>query len=178
VEKFLSVRDHTATTPHGGALLFLHALLAYSQPASAAEGRQMLVRSVRWRRGAARCRPSSSPRRLLPPHPRLRVFLTASLCPPTSRPQVLSLWEETLVPGEVYKGWALAPGDEGRLVAAAAPPNDFLARSYVAGAVPGKGGAQGAACWPRQKRRRAGAAAAAKRWLVSGCKALCCGFAA
>lgn len=47
------------------------------------------------------------------------------------------MWEANLVAGSQYKGYALSPADEARLAVVAAP-NDAVARSFVAGAVPGK----------------------------------------
>lgn len=44
VEDFLSERDSLALTPHGGAVLFIHALLNYVQPSMRAAGQQMMVR--------------------------------------------------------------------------------------------------------------------------------------
>lgn len=51
--------------------------------------------------------------------------------------QVLCLWEDSLVKGSTYKGYALSPADEAHLAAAAAP-HDAVARALVAGAVPGE----------------------------------------
>lgn len=46
VDAFLEARDATAQTPHGGAALFLHALLNYVQPTMRSAGQQMLVLSM------------------------------------------------------------------------------------------------------------------------------------
>lgn len=48
---------------------------------------------------------------------------------------VLSMWEENLSPGNTYKTYNLSRADIDR-VNRLLPPNDYIARSYVAGATP------------------------------------------
>lgn len=75
------------------------------------------------------------------------------------------MWEESLVPGDMYKNYALSPADQQRLAAVQAP-NDSALRSYVAGTSPGEH--PGRRLSPLSRSMPAPATPAAHTWASGG----------